>query len=201
MHADDGGYAQALGENGGMRQGAAVFGDKRGQALLVQQNDIRRRGFPRNQNAEFAAAGLPCLQWAVLVQQRPENSRDHVVDIVPARFQVAVFHLIEHPTEAVPLHLQRPFGIAVALAYQADDTLGDGAIGHHQKVGIYEGGNLRRCIFGNAVADLFQLLARALERPLESRYFLRHLPRIDCVFGNVQVRAGHLVHAPDDDAA
>ncbi len=167
---------QAARQNGGVRQRAAILGDKRQHALMLHQDGIRRGQVIGHHDPSFQPGshqlGIDGIVeiGRVLGQQNPLDPPHDVVNILLAGAQVGIVHVIEHLRQRIALDFQRPFGIAVVGADQPYRRLGEGGVLQHQQMGVDEGGDIARRRGWNSHPDIPQLLpgyGQAIQEPLD----------------------------------
>ena len=155
--------AEAAGQDGGVRHGAAEFGDEPGDPLVAHQDGVGG-GQVLGQYDPALEGQVMGLFSRVAAQQCLLDLLHHVVHVVLAGAQVGVVHGIEHPHQLVAAHLQGPFGAAVQLPDQLDGTLGDGRVLQHQQMGVDESGDVGGGVGRDLPAHLVQMLVRCPHR-------------------------------------
>ena len=136
-----------------------------------------------------------------MAQQIAEDTVDHVVDVVLARAQVGVFHLLEHRDQRVALQLDRPFGVDEVVADDTRRLVVEGRVIKHQHVGVDEGHDLGRCAARDMGADLAQVMLGQAHRCVQPRDLTLDLAQLEVIFGDVELITLNDVHAANGDTA
>ena len=85
--------------------------------------------------------------------QYGHDAVDHVIEIVLARAQVGVLHVLEHAQQLVAAQLQGPFRGAALVAYGLGGGFGYGLVLQHEQVGVDKLQNVRRRVRRYFLAD------------------------------------------------
>ncbi len=197
--ADDRRNAEAAREDRGMRQRPAILGDERGDMLLREQDDVGRCDVVGDGHERLGVSLL--RQLALRLEQHAQDPRTDVFDIVLARAQISIVHLLEHCDQRIACLAQRRLGVNLLAADVRDRGVGDRAIVEHQEVRVDKHGDVARRAGRDLLAHLAQLLARALLRANEADDLAFDLVGRQRTLGDIEIARMQLLHAGDGDAA
>jgi hypothetical protein len=183
-----------------VRQRAAELGDEGRYRLMREQDDVGRRDVVGDHHERLAAVAA-LRQGLLALGQDAQDARADVLDVVAARAQVRVRHLLEHLDQRVARLAQRGLGVDVMLADVGDGRFGDRAVVHHQDMGVDEGGDVAGRAGRDLLAHLAQLLLGTRVRAGEAGDLVLDLAGLESVFRRIRVAGVHLLHARDGDTA
>ena len=199
MQADDRRNVQAAREDRGMRSDAADVGDERAERMLLEQEHVGRRQVVRHDDQLGFVLGEDRGHGARPSEQGLEHALGDLRDVGLALLEVRVVDRVELADQRFHLLDQRPLGIGVPLADQCLRHLGQRRVVEDHRVQVDEGGELRRRIRGDLLADLDEFLAHLAHRSIEARDLGFDFGLRDFVVRDFHPGAGHQVRVPDGD--
>ena len=201
VQADNGRDAEAAGEDGGMRGGAAIFGGEGDHAAVLQQYGIGRSQVMGQDDVAFQLVAGFLVPQRRLLHQYAQDAVDHVVYVILARTQVGIVHFIKHGDQGIALQLQRPLGVVMELPDQLFRFLQQGGVIQHQQVGIDEADDVRGGSRRDVFPDCAQLLSGVGDRVVQSFGLGRDLCLADAVFRDIHLVPFNDMHLAYGNAA